>query len=349
MTTMPSLKMTDDQDILSTVDGHAGVITLNRPKALNALSLSMIREITQTLMAWKDDSKVRTIIIQSNSDKAFCAGGDIRSVYEARSKEDKSLMVDIFQEEYLLNYMIRIYPKPYISLIDGIAMGGGLGISIHGSHRVVTERTTMAMPEAIIGFFPDVGSSYFLNRCPGEIGTYLGVLGESITGEDALYAGLATHRLASADIGQVYKDLTGAQSQEEVDDVLQDAAGGQADCFLQTHRNLIDRCFSFNTIEEIFAALQQESDPFVRDWLKGSLKKSPTSLKLALALLRRTKGLSLREVLALDFCLSQHCVKNHDFFEGIRAVLIDKDQNPHWQPGTLEGVSQEMIEAYFIP
>ena len=346
---MPLLKMTDDQDILSTVDGHAGVITLNRPKALNALSLSMIREITERLMAWKDDSRVRTIIIQSNSDKAFCAGGDVRSVYEARSKDDKSLMVDIFQEEYLLNYMISIYPKPYISLIDGIAMGGGLGISIHGSHRVVTERTTVAMPETNIGFFPDVGASYFLNRCPGEIGTYLGVLGENITGEDALYAGLATHRLASADIQDVYKTLTDAQSQEEVDDVLQDAAGGQSDCFLQTHRNLIDRCFSFNTIEEIFEALQQESDPIVRDWLKGSFKKSPTSLKLALALLRRTKGLPLRETLALDFQVSQHCVKNHDFFEGVRAVLVDKDQNPHWQPGTLEGVTNEMIETYFVP
>lgn len=344
---MPALQITDEQHVLSNIVGYAGVITLNRPKALNALSLSMIREITRVLIDWKDDSRVRTIIIQSGNEKAFCAGGDIRSVYEARCTGDKDLMVSIFQEEYLLNYMISVYQKPYISLIDGITMGGGMGISIHGTHRVVTERATMAMPETNIGFFPDVGASYFLNRCPGEIGTYLGVLGESISGEDALYTGLATHRIDSAAMPLVYQDLLGAQSTYDVDDILQDAAGGQRDCFLQTHHNLIDRCFSFNSIEEIFEALQQESESTVREWLKGSLKKSPTSLKLALAMLRRTKGMSLREVLALDFQVSQHCVEAHDFFEGIRAVLVDKDQNPIWKPNQLGDVTEDMIEGYF--
>ncbi len=349
MPIMPSLKNADGQDVLSKVDGYAGVITLNRPKALNALSLSMIREITRLLMEWKDDPDVRTIIIQSSSGKAFCAGGDVRSVYEARLKGDEDYMVAIFQEEYLLNFMIHMYPKPYIALIDGIAMGGGMGISIHGSHRIVTERSVLAMPEVNIGFFPDVGASYFLNRCPGEIGTFLGVLGESITAEDALYTGLATHRLASLEIPGIYQALTEAQSSAEVDDILQDAAGGQSDCFLQTHRNLIDRCFGFNTVEEIFEALQQESNPIVREWLKGSLKKSPTSLKLALALLRRTKGMGLREILALDFQVSRHCVEAPDFFEGIRAVLIDKDQNPSWNSTNLSDVTPEMIEGYFKP
>ena len=341
-------KSMDELHVLSKVDGYAGVITLNRPKALNALSLSMIREITRLLMEWKDDPDVRTIIIQSSCDKAFCAGGDIRSVYEARSKGDQDYMVAIFQEEYLLNFMIHMYPKPYIALINGIAMGGGLGISIHGSHRIVTERSILAMPETNIGFFPDVGSSYFFNRCPGEIGTFLGILGESITAEDALYTGLATHRLASLDIPGIYQALTLAQSSAEVDDILQDAAGGQSDCFLQTNRNLIDRCFGFNTIEEIFETLQQESNSVVREWLKGTLKKSPTSLKLALALLRRTKGMSLREVLALDFQVSRHCVEAHDFFEGIRALLIDKDLNPVWHPSNLADVSPEMIQGYFL-
>lgn len=349
MPTMSSLKNAHEQDVLSKIDGYAGVITLNRPKALNALSLSMIREITRLLMEWKDDPEVRTIIVQSSSDKAFCAGGDIRSVYEARLKGDEDYMVAIFQEEYLLNFMIHMYPKPYIALIDGIAMGGGLGISIHGSHRIVTERAVLAMPETNIGFFPDVGASYFLNRCPGEIGTFLGVLGESITAEDALYTGLATHRLASLDIPGIYQALIAAQSSTEVDDILQDAAGGQSDCFLQTHRNLIDRCFSFNTVEEIFEALQQESDPIVREWLKRTFKKSPTSLKLALALLRRTKGMALKEVLALDFQVSRYCVEAHDFFEGIRALLIDKDQNPVWHPSNLTDVTTEMIEGYFLP
>lgn len=349
MSTMPSFKKNDDEDILSKIDGYAGVITLNRPKALNALSLSMIREITRLLIEWKDEPAVRTIIIQSGNERAFCAGGDIRSVYEARLQGDQNYMTAIFQEEYLLNFMIHMYPKPYISLIDGIAMGGGMGISIHGSHRIVTERSVLAMPETNIGFFPDVGSSYFLNQCPGEIGTFLGVLGESIVAEDALYAGLATHRLASQELPQVFQALTRAYSAVEVDDILQDAAGGQSDCLLQTHRNLIDRCFSYNSIEEIFEALRQESVPITREWLRGSLKKSPTSLKLALALLRRTKGMPLREALARDFQMSRHCVEGEDFFEGIRAVLIDKDQNPSWKPVDLSEVTQQMIETYFMP
>jgi len=348
MTLVPSAKPADDQEILCQIEGNAGVITLNRPKALNALSLDMIRQITQNLLRWKDDKHVRTILIRSSTDKAFCAGGDIRSVYDARLQGDKELTVNIFQEEYLLNFMISIYPKPYISLIDGIAMGGGLGLSIHGSHRVVTERALLAMPETNIGFFPDVGAGYFLNQCPGEIGTFLGVLGESISGEDALYAGLATHHLASRDVEAIYNALTEAQSQEEVDDILQDAAGGQSDCFLQTHRNLIDRCFSFSTIEEIFEALQQESDSVAREWLKKSWKKSPTSLKLALSMIRRNKGMSLRDVLALDFQVSQHCVAKHDFLEGIRALLIDKDQNPSWSPSNLSDVNEEVIAEYFL-
>jgi enoyl-CoA hydratase/carnithine racemase len=347
MTITPPSLPSEDQHILTAIDGYAGVITLNRPKALNALSLSMIRDMSKALIDWKDDPNIHTVIIKSNSEKTFCAGGDVRAVYEMRFKGDAELMVNLFQEEYLLNYMISIYPKPYIALIDGIAMGGGLGISIHGSHRVVTERATLAMPETSIGFFPDVGASYFLNRCPGEIGTYIGVLGHNITAEDALYVGLATHRLSSTELGKIYTALTHAQSHDDVDDILQDAAGGQSDCLLQTQRNLIDRCFSFNTIEEIFEALQQESDPIVREWLKGSLKKSPMSLKLTLAILRKSKGMSLKDVLTLDFKISQRCLAGHDLIEGVRAVLIDKDHTPLWKPSRLEDVTQEMIESYF--
>jgi enoyl-CoA hydratase/carnithine racemase len=347
MTPMLSFQVSDEPEILSKIEGHAGVITLSRPKALNALSIPMMREITRLLMDWKDDPRVRVVILQSGGGKAFCAGGDIRSVYEARLKGDKAFLVAIFQEEYLLNFMISLYSKPYISLIDGLALGGGLGISIHGSHRIVTERAMMGMPETGIGFFPDVGASYFLNRCPGKIGTYLGLSGESIAAEDALYAGLATHRIDSSDMPNVYQALGEAHSQDDVDSILQDAAGGQRDCFLQTHRDLIDRCFSFPTIEEIIEALQQESTPIAQDWLKGINKKSPTSLKLTLALLRRTKRMPLKETLALDFSVSQQCVAGHDFFEGIRAVLIDKDHNPCWEPRRLSDVTPEMTQKYF--
>lgn len=344
---MPSPSPSGEEEILSKVEGRAGVITLNRPRALNALSLSMVREITRLLMEWKDDARVGLVILQSGSEKAFCAGGDVRSVYEARLRDDREFMAAIFREEYLLNFIISVYPKPYISLIDGIALGGGVGVCVHGSHRVITERAAMGMPETNIGFFPDVGASFFLNRCSGEIGTYLGIVGEGIAGEDALYAGLATHRIDSADMLGVYQALVGACSGDDVDDILQDAAGGQGECFLQAHRPLIDRCFSFPTVEEIIEALQAESDPLAQEWLRKIERKSPTSLKLTLALLRRARGLPLKETLALDFQLSQQCVENPDFFEGIRAALVDKDHHPVWKPARLNEVTPEMIEAYF--
>lgn len=337
-----------EPEILSRIEGRAGVITLNRPRAMNALSLPMIREMTRLLLDWKDDHRISVVILQSGSEKAFCAGGDIRSVYEAHLREDRDFMAAIFREEYLLNFMVSVYPKPYISLIDGIALGGGLGISIHGSHRIVTQRATLGMPETGIGFFPDVGASFFLNRCPGETGTYLGLLGESVTAEDALYAGLATHRIDSAHLAEVYQALLGARSGDDVNDILQDAAGGQGDCFLQTCRPLIDRCFSFFTMEEIMEALQGEPDPVAEGWLRKIQEKSPTSLKLTLALLRRTRGMPLKEILALDFCLSQHCVENPDLFEGIRAALVDKDQRPLWKPAHLSEVTPERVGAYFV-
>jgi enoyl-CoA hydratase/carnithine racemase len=344
----PISQTTYSPQVLSKIHGYAGVITLNRPSALNALSLPMIREIVRLLTEWKDHPRVRLIIVQSAGDRAFCAGGDIRSVYEARRKEDWRFLRDIFQEEYLLNFLIRVYPKPYISLIDGIAMGGGLGISVHGSHSLITENAVMAMPETTIGFFPDVGASSFLNQCPGEVGTFLGLLGEKISGEDALYAGFATHRVASSQLHALYQTLIQAESEEAVNEILQDMAWGQEDCFLQTHRDLIDRCFSYGTVEEILGALQVEKNTITKPWLKALSQKSPTSLKLTLALLRRTKGRPLKETLNLDFHLSQKCIKGYDFFEGIRAVLIDKDQNPHWQPRYLSDVTPEMIEAYFV-
>ncbi|MBM3467812.1 MAG: enoyl-CoA hydratase/isomerase family protein [Alphaproteobacteria bacterium] len=349
MMTSASFYSVEEKEIISKQDGHAGVMMLNRPKALNALSLSMIREITRLLVSWKDDTQIHCVMLMSTHDKAFCAGGDIRSVYDARLKGDEDYICSIFQEEYLLNYMIQMFPKPYISFIDGLSMGGGLGISIHGSHRLVTEKTGMAMPETAIGFFPDIGANFFLNRCPGEIGTYLALLGSTIAAEDCLYAGLATHRLASQEMMQTYQELTCTKSIDEMNDVLQNYAGGQSDCFLQNYRNLIDECFSFNTVEEIMEALFDAKNPVADQWLEELEKKSPTSLKLALALLRHTKGRTLKEVLTLDFQVSQHCAEGHDFYEGIRALLIDKDKNPRWNPARLEDVTPQAIEKYFQP
>lgn len=337
----------NNSDIICEIEGNAGVITLNRSQALNALSLSMVHQMIDYLTQWKDDPRVCSVILRSSSEKAFCAGGDVRVLYESRNQNDPESWSAAFQAEYLLVFIIHMYPKPYISLIDGLAMGGGLGISVHGSHRLVTERASLAMPEAAIGFFPDVGAGYFLNQCPGKSGTFLGMTGLSIQAEDALYAGLATHFIASDSLDEIYKNLIKAQSVDEINDLLQDAAGGPCEGFLQTHRSLIDRCFSFQTAEEIFDALEQETLEIAHMWLKELLKKSPTSLKVTLALLHYAKKLTLKDVLSLDFSLSQSFLKGHDFFEGVRAVLIDKDQRPVWYPSQLADISQEEIESYF--
>lgn len=337
----------DWQDIIAEVIGKAGVITLNRSKNLNALNIPMIQALAQILEQWQTDPSVEFVVIESNNPKAFCAGGDIRAVYDARLQDDFHFCDTIFRQEYQLNYMISQYPKSYIALIDGICMGGGMGISVHGSHRIVTENAVVAMPETGIGFFPDIGASYFLNQCPGEIGTLMGIVGERISGADAIYTGLATHYVSSDRLLELRHNLLKSMSGQEALACIEAAKETAPPSIVVSRQALIDQCFGADTIEEIMANLEQANVPEASQWLLSLDKRSPVSLKVSLALLRRNRGKSLKECLPLEFRLSQKFSHNYDFFEGVRALLVDKDNDPNWLPRHLSQVTPEMVDDYF--
>ncbi|WP_010298274.1 enoyl-CoA hydratase/isomerase family protein [Candidatus Odyssella thessalonicensis] len=336
-----------ESEVLISTQGNAGIITLNRPKALNSLNLTMIREIHKALKQWQQDDAIACVIVEGVGEKAFCAGGDIRSVYQARLEGNRDYNDAIFREEYQLNYYISQYPKPYISLIDGICMGGGLGISAHGSHRIVTERTVMAMPETTIGFFPDVGASYFLNQCPGYIGMFLAITGEKISGEDAIYCGIATHYLSSTKMADLRLALTQAQSTVEIDAILTSVNEVAAIATLSTHQQLIDDIFGQSSLHEILAKLYQSENAKAYEWARNLSKKCPLSMAITFTLLQNNKGLSLKQCLPVEFRLSQSFVDNYNFFEGIRALLIDKDNEPKWQPSHISQVDDIEVKAYF--
>lgn len=336
-------------EILTEIKGRIGLITLTRPKALNALNISMIQTITEALQAWEKDLTIEFVIIHSNDAKAFCAGGDIRAVYMARVQDDYSFSDSIFRKEYELNYYISQYPKPYVALIDGVCMGGGLGISVHGSHRIATERSVFAMPETAIGFFPDIGASYFLNKCPGEIGTFLGLVGDKISGSDAFYAGIATHYVPSSKLEDLKQTLFKAQSKQEALEIIEFFHEKPEDSLIEQHRKLIDTCFAQKNIEDIINQLEDYPSKETAKWLSLIDKRSPSSLKITLKLLQNNKEKSLKECLPIEFRLSQRFVKKYDFIEGIRALLIDKDNQPSWQPRLLTQVTPDQIEEYFKP
>jgi len=323
-----------------------GVITLNRPKALNALTLGMIREIDPRLRAWAQDPQVQAVVIRGAGHKAFCAGGDVRAVCEAGMRGTDRLTYDFFFEEYRLNRLIHRFGKPYIALIDGIAMGGGLGLSVHGRYRVVSEKTAVAMPEGAIGLFPDIGGSWFLDRCPGKVGVYLGLTGARLKGADILYAGIATHFVPSSDMPALFDALLHTPPEAALQRFAQDPAPGHAT--LASHRAAIDRAFGEPSVEAIVAALAKEGE-WGRHQAAELAKKSPTSLKATLHLVQRHHGQEIEDCLVGEFRLVQRFMAVHDFYEGIRAVLIDKDHAPRWKPATLAEVADADIAAMFAP
>jgi enoyl-CoA hydratase/carnithine racemase len=337
--------------IHSEVKAAIGWVMLNRPRALNALNLEMIRHLHQQLLSWRDDPQVHCVVIQSAHGKAFCSGGDLRSVYEARERKNNHFLETLFKEEYTLNHFIKTYPKPYIAFINGIAMGGGLGISVNGSHCVVTEKAVLAMPEVGIGYFPDVGASCFLNQTPGSLGLYLGLTGKTFNTADAVYSGIAPYYIPSDQLPLAVAALMEASSKsfESLNKVLMSFKTQELPMVseLQTKRELIDRCFSKATLEEILNSLREESDPFARDILSLILSRSPTSLYVTLGQLQRAKRWDFKKVMQSEYALSQVFLKGHDFFEGIRAAIIDKDRRPQWNPRQLESVDKKEIETYF--
>ncbi|KAM6268453.1 3-hydroxyisobutyryl-CoA hydrolase, mitochondrial isoform 1-T1 [Porphyrio hochstetteri] len=341
-------------EVLLEKRGGAGIITLNRPKALNALNISMIQQIYPQIKTWEQDPETFLIIIKGTGGKAFCAGGDIRAITEAGKAGDR-LAQDFFREEYMLNNAIGTCKKPYVALIDGITMGGGVGLSVHGHFRVATEKTLFAMPETAIGLFPDVGGGYFLPRLSGKVGYYLALTGFRLKGRDVLKAGIATHFVDSEQLPTLEKDLIALKSpsMENIADLLNayhmKSKVDQEKFVLDEHMEKINSLFSANSMEEIVKKLKQDGSPFATKQLETINKMSPTSLKLTLRQLREGASMSLQDVLTMEYRLSQACMRGHDFYEGVRAVLIDKDQSPRWKPAALEDVSDEFVDDCFKP
>ncbi|MBB4288373.1 enoyl-CoA hydratase [Rhizobium leguminosarum] len=343
--------MQDDEVIIER-RGTAGVIRLNRPRALNSLTLPMVRTITAALHAFAEDCEVASVVATGEGERGFCAGGDIRALHESARAGD-GLAGTFWREEFRLNHQIASYPKPYVALMDGITMGGGVGLSAHGCHRVVTERTRLAMPETGIGYVPDVGATWLLPQAPGEAGTWLGLTGLDVGAADALHAGLADLQIASSRLGAVIDALSGlarGSSSSDVDAVLQALSEPAGESRLRLNAALIDRTFRFDNVGEILAALAEEKGDFAAETRRVLLTRSPTSLKLALRLLRAgRRSASLAECLGRELGACLQMLDNPDFFEGIRAAVIDKDRNPKWSPASVEAVGAATIEHFLKP
>ncbi len=344
--------MTGEAELLYRTQGRVAVVTLNRPKALNALTLAMCRELDAELAAWAEDPALAAVIIEGAGERAFCAGGDVTAIYDS-GRGDRRMAAEFFRAEYRLNRRIFHYPKPYIALVDGIVMGGGVGVSVHGSHRVVTEHTLFAMPETSIGLFPDVGGSYFLPRLPGALGMFLGLTGSRLRAADCLYAGIATHYLESARLPDLVDALAGADwsgdAPAAAGRVIRALAADPGEASLAAHRAAIDRCFSRDSVEAILAALQAEGGDWAETTRAGLLTRSPTSLKVTFRELREGAKLDFDQAMVMEYRLSQACVAGHDLLEGIRAAVIDKDRKPVWRPATLAEVDEAAVAAHFAP
>ncbi|AWN53977.1 enoyl-CoA hydratase/isomerase family protein [Methylobacterium sp. 17Sr1-1] len=337
--------VTADGAVLCERRGAAGLITLNRPKALNALTLEMVRAMRAALDAWAADPAVTRVVVQGAGERAFCAGGDIRRIHEEGSAGKFEEAQTFFREEYELNALIQRYPKPYVALIDGIVMGGGVGVSVHGSHRVAAERTAFAMPETGIGFFPDVGATYALPRLPGFVGTYLALTGERIGQGDVLAFGLGTHAAPAARFDAIRDALSEGGPVEAAIGHHDAPAPGP----LHAERALIESCFSADSVPEVLARLDAAGSDFAQKSAATIRTRSPTSLVLALAQMRRGASLSFPEAMRLEYRILCRILRGHDFYEGVRSVLIDRDGKPDWRPATLEAVQASDIEAHFAP
>jgi enoyl-CoA hydratase len=340
-----------EESVLFETTNGVLTITLNRPKALNALSLEMIRAMDPVLRAAARDASVRCVVLQGAGERAFCAGGDVRAVAQAVNAGEMAVADAFFREEYTLNHLLHTYPKPIISLIHGVCMGGGVGLSAHGPLRVVAESLLFAMPETGIGLFPDVGGTWVLNQMPGEIGLYLGLTGARLGAADACAIGFATHQVKDADLPALRAALVAAApgTEAEADAVISRFDQPRGESALLAQQAQIDRLFAGDSIEAILAALEADGSDWARSQAETLRHKSPTSLKIALAQLRGGRGLDIAAVFVREYRLSQHCMAGPDFREGIRALLIDKDHAPQWSPATLAAVTPSLLESFFAP
>lgn len=337
--------MSDDVEVLFEHTGKTGLITFNRPKALNALTHNMVLLIHAQLKAWAEDDSVKTIVVQGTGERAFCAGGDIRALYES-GKAGTPYALTFYHDEYILNSYVKHYAKPYVSLIRGIDMGGGVGLSVHGPYRVADETMLFAMPETGIGLFPDVGGSYFLSRCPGETGMYLALTGARIKTVDCVYVGVATHFIPAAKRDLLLAELSGGVLPETALAAYAEDVGPAP---LAAQRERVDAAFSASSVEGILERLDRDGCDWARDTAATIRTKSPTSLKVTYRQVREGKRLGFDECMRMEYRMVNRIMAGRDFYEGVRATIIDKDGAPQWQPTELAGVSAADVAAYFAP
>ncbi len=331
-------------DVLVGRHGRLGQIVLNRPRALNALTLSMVVSVHAALDGWAQDDDVEAVLITGAGERGLCAGGDVVSVRELAMTEGPAAAARFWTAEYAMNLAIAEYPKPVIALMDGIVLGGGIGVSAHGSVRIVTDRSRIGMPETGIGFFPDVGATYLLSRAPGETGTHLALTGSMIDGADAITAGLADVFVPGADLAALVEDL----GQREWSEAVARFAVTPPPSALAAARAWIDEAYAVDSVEEILTKLQTRPEPDARAAAETILTRSPTSLKVTLRALREARAMpGLREVLTAEHRLADRFTVGHDFAEGVRAQLVDKDRSPQWQPARLADVTPELVDSYF--
>ena len=336
-----------DGDVVVRSEGALRRITLNRPKALNAITLDMAVTVTRLLRAWAADPAVGAVLLDGAGERAFCAGGDIRALYDA-AKSGDPLPAQFWATEYKLNVLIARYPKPVVAIMDGLVMGGGVGLSAHASHRVVTERSAVAMPEVGIGFFPDVGVSFLLARAPGSLGTHLALTGSRVAGADAIYCGLADIHIAAARLAEIASALAGCRTADEVKARLGELSVAPAPGRLAAARQWIDDCYGANAVEGILDRLRGSRAEAARAAREAMQKASPTSLKITLRNLHSAAVFKrVEQSFAQDYRIALACVAEHDFIEGIRATIVDKDRNPAWRPDTLEKVTADIVERHF--
>ncbi len=351
---MPSLSESAAPEAETIVgrQGALGRIRLNRPRALNSLTLQMVRDIDAALDDFERDPTIAAVLVTGEGDRGLCAGGDIRAIYDG-GKAGSDAPWTFWREEYTLNARLGRYPKPYAVVMDGIVMGGGVGISVYGSHRIVTERTRLAMPETGIGFFPDVGASWFLTRQANELGTYVGLTGEPLGAADAILVGLADVFVRSdrlADLTEALASLPAGSSRDAVSTVIAGISEQPPAGVLELHQQTIDRLLAFDTIEAILDALRADGRPFAHKILSVLSAKSPLSLNVTLRLLRLGRQTErLEDCLEREFAATAAVLRSHDFYEGVRAAVIDKDRNPQWRPVRLEDVTAAEVDAYFQP
>ncbi|MDP9084112.1 MAG: enoyl-CoA hydratase/isomerase family protein [Pseudomonadota bacterium] len=342
-------------EIICEVRNHIAFITLNRPAALNALSLDMVLTLSNITHECALDPNVRAVLLRGAGEKAFCAGGDIRALYQSY-KTSGTVHREFFASEYALDYFLRFYPKPCIALMDGITMGGGMGIAQGSAMRIVGERTRIAMPEVAIGFFPDVGGSFFLSRLPGELGLYLALTGVQIRASDALYTGLADIYLAPEAVERLDAELAGlawtADPRADVARVIDGLKSTPPGLVpLAAVRGAVDQHFAAASVAGILKSLRAERRPQYVDWARQTCSiietRSPTMVAVTLQQLRRGRSMSFADCLRMEFDMTQQCFEQGDFIEGVRAMIIDKDNSPHWRPASSNEVTEQSVDGFF--